>query len=84
MAERESARLLHGVVVADDAVLGGQKASSSNRAGLCLRRQGGGAELLHPPGGLFKHFNNAREDSPDRQRLRSEIDALAAGVSVQG
>ena len=84
MAQRESARLLRGVVVADDAVLGGQKASSSNRAGLCLRRQGGGAELLHPPGGLFKHFNNAREDSPDRQRLRSEIDALAAGVSVQG
>jgi hypothetical protein len=44
----------------------------------------GGAELLHPPDGLFKSVNNAREDSPDRQRLRSEIDALAAGVSVQG
>ena len=84
MTERESARLRHGVVVADDAVRGGQKDSSSNRAGLCLRRQGGGAELLHPPGGLFKNLNNAREDSPDRQRLRSEIDALAAGVSVQG
>ncbi len=34
--------------------------------------------------GLFKNFNYAREDSPDYQRLQGEIDALAAGVSVQG